>query len=98
MEINLKTYLARLSQAGQNLLLYRWRWLELLFVLIILGVMMYAITTLLFTEPELPDSTLSVPLSLKVETIDKLELWVEERQTAYEQGLVLPNQAFFQEQ
>ncbi len=66
-------------------------------LLVILGLIaLYIVVTLLYIDGSSDDiNTVERPLVLQIETIDELELWVEERQTERERVIFPRSQTYF---
>lgn len=72
------------------------RALEMIILLVGFAIGFYAIVTLLFVEPYVPNvvETDHTP-KLDTDAVDTLELWMEERETATENPLQVNNPAVF---
>src|SRR5688500_2529502 len=72
------------------------RAIEMIILLMGFALGFYAIVTLLFVEPYVPTTiTADTTPTLDADALDQLELWMEERQTATENPLVIPRPEVF---
>lgn len=96
MTINLRKFIPGSPQRVlTNLLLYRHRTLQ--FGVLIIGALVVAaiFALVVFRDPSPGFDNPNRALHLQTNIIDTLELWVEERQTAYEEGIKLPPRTLF---
>lgn len=83
---------------AQNVLLYRYQTISMLIIasgmlaILVMGILLF------FRSPSAAElHTTSSARTLSTESIDELELWVEERHNAYEEGLTISGRQYFVE-
>lgn len=86
---------ATLSLVGQNLILRKFVYIEFFMLVIVALVGGFLVISFLFFEAADPVQTAEPQQQrLTASTIDELELWIEERHTAYQNPPVIPPQVF----
>lgn len=94
-EERMRTFASGAWQRVQALFLQRLGILQLICLLITALISVLVVRALLFTEVEEPlELTAGQEVRLAVPLVNELELWLEDRQTAYEKPPVIPVEPF----
>ena len=85
-----------LRSAVRSVLLYQHERISVVIVLLGLVISLVMIGSIFFRNPSAEElSPTASSRILNTDSIDELELWVEDRQTAYEEGLNLSGRNYF---